>query len=303
MKSYRKIALNTGLSLVALLALSACGGGGSSASSDATAQGVINGVATKGPLKNSRVTGYAVVAGQTGSQIGTSDTDTAGNFSMNIGSYTGPVLLQVSGGSYIDEATGVSMPMAVGDVMTAVLPTVAAGASSSGVQVTPLTAMAQTRAQHMTGGMTDANIASANSAMGSNFSVSDILHVAPMNPLLSGSGAGASQDARNYGMTLAAMSQSAKTLGMTNSSTFVTAMMNDAADGMMDGKAGSTPISMSMGAMMGGTSTSTMSVTAGTASLATAMSDFMNSSMNASGLTASSMAAMLQKLSSSSGKI
>jgi hypothetical protein len=52
--------------------------------------------------------------------------------------------------------------------MTTVMPTVAANAATSGIQVTPVTAMAQTMAQHMTGGMTDANIAAANTAMGSS---------------------------------------------------------------------------------------------------------------------------------------
>lgn len=49
-----------------------------------------------------------------------------------------------------------------------------------------------------------------------------------MNPLVVGSGTGASTDMRNYGLTVAAMSQSAKTLNMTVSSAFVTAMMSDA---------------------------------------------------------------------------
>ncbi len=86
--------------------------------------------------------------------------------------------------------------------------------------------------------------------MGNYFSVSDILHVQPMNPLVAGSSTGASQDARDYGMTLAAMSQYAKTLNMTGSSTLVTAMMNDAADGIMDGKNGANQISMSMGGVV-----------------------------------------------------
>ncbi len=38
------------------------------------------------------------------------------------------------------------MTMASGDVMTAILPTVAAGATISGIQMTPVTSMAQTMA-------------------------------------------------------------------------------------------------------------------------------------------------------------
>ena len=254
----------------------------------------------KGPTANATVVAYAVSAGQPGAQIGSATTDANGNFTMTVASYTGPVMLQASAGTFRDEATGALMTMAAGDVMTAVLPSVAAGATINGIQVTPVTSMAQTRAQQMTGGMTDANIAAANTAMGNYFSVSDILHVAPMNPLVPGSGAGASPDARNYGMTLAAMSQYAKSLNMANTSALVTSMMSDASDGMMDGRKGSSPISMTMGGMMG---TSMMAPTAGTSGLATAMTNFVMSPANMSGLTATDVAPLVQKMSTSSGRI
>ncbi|MCK9213906.1 MAG: hypothetical protein M0P52_05500, partial [Rhodoferax sp.] len=156
------------------------------------------------------------------------------------------------------------------------------------------------RAMGMSGGMTDANIAAANAAMGNYFSVNDILHTQPMNPVASGSGANASQDARNHGMTLAAMSEYAKSLTMPVSSTLVTSMMQDAADGVMNGRNDMTQISMSMGAMMG---TSMMAATAGTTGMADAMTSFLNSSANLSGLTLTDMQALMQKLNSSGGQI
>jgi len=161
-------------------------------------------------------------------------------------------------------------------------------------------ALAQARASGMTGGMTDTNIMAANTAMGNYFSVSDILKTQPMNPMVAGSGTNASQDARNYGMTLAAMSQYAKNLNMTVSSAMVTAMMSDAADGVMDGKKGGTQISMSMGGMMG---SSMMAPAAGTSALGAAMTAFMNSAANASGMTAADMAALIQKLTNSDGHL
>ncbi len=273
------------------LALNNVGSGG---------MGYISGAAIKGPVGHATMTAYTISAGQTGVQIGTTTTDGSGNFNLQIASYTGPVLLQMSGGSYTDEATGAAMAMAAGDVLTAVVPSVAAGTTVSGVQVTPLTAMAQTMAQHMTGGLTDANIVAANTAIGNNFSVGDILHVQPMNPLVAGSGVGASQDAQNYGMTLAAMSQSAQTLGLSSSSSMVTAMMNDASDGVLDGKSGTSPISMAIGGMMG---TSSLAASAGSSSLASAMSSFMGSVQNVSGLTAANMTTLMQKLVNSSGQI
>lgn len=263
----------------------------------------VSGTAFNGLMSKATVKAYAINNGATGAQIASVATDGQGNFTLPLGSYTGPVMLQMSGGTYTDEATGTPMLMAASDVMSAVLPTVTSGASVTGIKVTPVTSMAQTRALAMSGGMTDANIATANTAMGNYFSVSDILHTPPMNPLVPGSGTtvGITQDMKNYGLAIAAMSQSANTLGMTVSSAFVTAMMSDASDGLMDGKMGTSPISMSMGGMMGGTGM--MAQTAGTSSLATAMTTFMNSTANASGLTALDMNALITKVSTSIGQI
>ena len=285
------------LSLFVTSMLAACGGGGGGGGSTAT---TISGSIVEGQVNGAAVTAYAISNSMQGSQIATATTDTSGNFHLSVGGYAGPVMLQMRGGTYIDEATGTAMVMAPGDVMSAVLPTVTAGASLSGIQVTPLTSMAQAMAQHMAGGLTDANIAMANTAIGNYFSVNDILHTQPMNPLVAGSGTGASQDMRNYGATLAAMSQYAKTLGMPASSALITAMMNDASDGIMNGMNGSSQITMSMGGMMGG---SMMTSTAGTSGLATAMTNFMNSSANVSGLTAIDMAALIQKLINTNGML
>ncbi len=298
--SFPRIRIISALVLTLLLA-AGCGGGGTSTDVVGSGgTGSISGVATKGPISNATITGYGISGGQMGSQIGTATTDANGSFTMSIGAYAGPVMMKVSEGTYKDEATGSSMGMASGDVMTAVMPSVAAGVTNNGIQVTPVTAMAQAMAQSMAGGMTEANIAAANAAMGNYFMVSDILHVQPMNPLMTGSGAGANQDARNYGMTMAAMSQYAKTLSMSASSAMVTAMMNDASDGVVDGRKGVSQISMSMGGMMG---TSMMSATAGTSSLATAMTDFMGSAANASGVTTADMTVLTQKLAKSNGHI
>ncbi|MBL0121630.1 MAG: carboxypeptidase regulatory-like domain-containing protein [Betaproteobacteria bacterium] len=286
--------------VVTMLLATACGGGGGDsavAGVGSGGTGYISGTVTKGPVGNGTMAGFAISNGQMGAQIGTATTGANGNFTMSIGAHAGAVMLQVSGGSYVDEATGATMAMASGDVMTAIMPPVAAGANSTGIQVTPVTAMAQTLAHRMAGGMTDANIATANTAMGNYFSVNDILHVPPINTLVAGSGAGASQDAQNYGMTLAAMSKYAQTLGLNSTSAMVTALMNDASDGMMDGKAGSAPVQMGgMGGMAGGM----MPSNAGTTGMGAAMNAFMNSAQNRSGIMT---AALVNKLNGSGGQI
>ena len=279
--------------------LAACGG--SSNTTGNGLNGTMSGTAMKGPVANATVTAFGVANGAKGSQLATARTDAQGHFTMQLGAYAGTVLVEMQGGSYTDEATNATMSMSGADVMTSVVPGFAAGSSMT-IAVTPLTSMAQTMAQGMAGGMTDANVTAANGGVGSYFSVGDILHTTPMDPLVAGSGGAATQDQKNYGMTLAAMSQYAKTIGMPVSSGIVTAMMNAASDGVMNGTAGSTPINMSgMGGMMGGNTM--MSATAGTKGLSTAMGEFVASGMNRSGVPVSEMQTLIDKLNASSGVI
>jgi hypothetical protein len=276
---------------LAVSLLVGCGGGGgnSGAGSAAVTTGTLSGTATKGPVSGAAVKAFAINNGAMGSQLGSATTDTSGNFTMTMDTYTGPVMLQVRGGSYLDEATGVRMNMLDADELTCVVPavTVTAGSTTAGVQVTPLTSMAQAWAEHMAGGMTTANATTANSRIGAAYvgSGADIVMMHPIDPTVAGSANGASIEAKNYGMMLAAMSQAAHDLGMTTSSSaMVTAMRDDASDGIMDGRMNGTAINMSgMGGMMGGGS---MMSTVGTSQLATSMATFINNmTMNRSGVT------------------
>ncbi len=263
--------------------------------------GMISGNAVKGPVSGATVTAYAVSNGTMGGMLASGTTDSAGNFTMSIGSYAGPLVLQMSGGTYTDEATGTTMTMAPGDVMTAVMTSLSSGTTVTGIQVTPLTSMAQAMANNMAGGLIDANIAASNTAIGNYFMVNDILYTQPMNPLVSGSSITATQDMRNYGMAIAAMSQYAKNIGMTSSSAIVTSMMNDASDGVMNGMMGNNQIvlgGMGGGMMGGGT---IMQPTTGTTGLASALTQFMGSAMNRSGLTLSDMQTLMDHFISSNG--
>jgi hypothetical protein len=258
---------------------------------------MISGTVVKGPISGGTVTAFAINNGTMGMQLANGTTDGQGNFSISIGDYTGAVMLQMSGGTYVDEATGATMAMAPGDVMTAVMTSLSTGTTVTGIQITPLTSMAQAMAQNMAGGMTGTNITAANASVGSYFMVNDILHTQPMNPLVTGANVTATQDMKNYGMAIAAMSQSAKDMGMSSSSSMVTAMMNDASDGVMNGMMGSTPVMM--GGMMAGSSI--MTPTAGTSGLATEMATFITSTMNKSGVTAVEMQTLMNHLTTVAG--
>ncbi len=282
---------------ISLASLAGCGNGDDE---EGTIEGTISGTAIKGPAANATITAFAINAeGTKGSQIGTGHTDGQGNFSVSVGNHSGPVMLQMAAGSYMDEATGVNMSMQQSDVMTCVIPSMSAGSAVGGIHITPLTSMAQMLAQGMSGNMTPANITSANTAVGNYFMVNDILHTQPMDPLMQGSGSGADQNMRDYGMAIAAMSQYAKDIGMPFSSGMVTAVMNDASDGHMNGMMGSSGIMMG-GGMMGGTM---MSSGAGTTGLANAMTEFIQSPMNKSGVSVQDIANLINKLNTSDGTI
>jgi hypothetical protein len=158
--------------------------------------------------------------------------------------------------------------------------------------------MAHAWAEHMADGMTSTNITTANMRVGAAYMGPgmDILMTHPIDPTAVGSANGASIDAKNYGMILAAMSQEAHQLGMTTSSSaMITALHNDAEDGTMDGMMSGTPINMNgMGGRMGG---GNMMPAAGTGELTTAMAMFINGPMNRSGVTSvTEMQALLDQL-------
>ena len=156
--------------------------------------------------------------------------------------------------------------------------------------------MAQAMAQNMPGGMTVANITIANGAITHYFMVGDILTIPPMNPLIFGSRTGASPESRNYGIALAAMSQYANEMGLHSSAGIVPAMMNDAADGTLDGMLGSRAIEMNGGG-------TTMPNAAARSGLADAMTNFAQSPMNRSGVTVAEMQTLMSQLRTSTGQL
>ncbi len=269
------------ISLLVVVAVTACGsggGGGSSAANTPQATAVISGNAVAGPIVNGTVTAYAVTSlGSKGASLGITTTDASGAYSLTL-NYTGAVFMEVTGGSYVDEATGktVNVPTAPGSGLQAVVSNVVVGVSIL-AQITPLTTMAVARAQAMTGGLTPDNINAANLQVGYRFGSIYILSTQPINPLVVNSATGATQDAINYGLILAGLSKEAQTLGLTNPLDLVTALAQDFSDGVFNGEAGSTTIQLNGSAMNPAT---------GTTGLGAAISTFSaDTSHNVSGGT------------------
>lgn len=131
----------TACSMAAFLV--ACGGGsdtvvpGSNTPTAPATPTTIEGAAVKGPVDGAKVT---VKKASDGATLGETTTNSDGTYKLDI-NFIGDVVVEVTGGTYTDEATQVKTPLAA--PLKAVL--AANGAKVSGV-VTPITTMAYTSA-------------------------------------------------------------------------------------------------------------------------------------------------------------
>ncbi|HNQ36132.1 MAG TPA: hypothetical protein PKN80_08740, partial [bacterium] len=124
------------LAAVTLAFAAGCGGGGGGSSVRLDTN--LLGLASKGPIEGGTVSIYALdAAGNQGALLGTAITDDDGSYSIDIGGYQGNVLVQVTGGTYLDEAT--NLPVAFAGTLRAALTNVTGTVS---VAVTPLTELA-----------------------------------------------------------------------------------------------------------------------------------------------------------------
>ena len=192
-----------------LLITAACGGGGGG--STPPASNTVAGVAAAGIIKGGTVKvfgPYSSVSGADKKQIGaTVQTSlTTGAYSVDLGSYTGPVIVEVSGGSYVDEATGATTSIPAGAPLRAVA---VSSTGSVNVAVTPLTELAAKQAATLAGAgvkLTDTTINQANAQVSDLFKV-DIIATQPLDasaPLVG------TQAQKDYTLALAALSQYTK---------------------------------------------------------------------------------------------
>jgi hypothetical protein len=163
---------------MAAMALSGCGGGGGATTSTPTptaAATVLSGVASKGPINKGTVKAFAIKNGvvDTSAPLGETQTDSAGNFTLNCGSNTGPVMVQVTGGTFTDEVSGQTVNLK--STLEAAVSSTATGTNT--VAVTPLTDLASKKAKF--GGMTPAVIDDSNRSVASTFGLADIVSTLP----------------------------------------------------------------------------------------------------------------------------
>ncbi len=268
------------------------GGGGSFSS--------VSGFVADGYISGAKIQAYQINAnGTKGAAIGSSTTsDATGAYSLNLGNYSGPVLIESSGGSYTDWVTGAVVNLAAADVMRAVVSNLAV-ATPVTAHITPLTYMAAQRAlQDMAVNGTPAAtaIANANNQISKYYGSFNILTDKPINPTMAGSATGVSQTQVDYGMVLAGISQTASDKTWKPFS-LVTALAADATDGTFDGKQGTTQLTVAKNA--GGTDN--LPATAAKTDMANEIDTFQKSGQNKSGGTTTP--AIISDLKSTSGTV
>lgn len=191
----------------AAVMLMACGGSDSSVATPVAT--TITGSAVKGPITDGIVT---VKNAATNAVLGTTKTLAGGTYTLSI-PFAGDVVIEVTGGNYVDEATNVST------VLAAPLKTVlnANGGTATGI-VTPLTTMAFTNAFPGTTAVTAAAFNTQANSLATQFQLTaaDLASV----PVVTGT-------TNAYGKVLAGISKYLQAEGVTLpalvNSTFTTA--------------------------------------------------------------------------------
>lgn len=189
--------LTATLALIAGL-LAGCGGGGDGGAAAPAASTTISGSAVKGPVGGATVTAFAAT---TGTVLGTTTTSPNGTYSLTI-SYNGDVVLEVTGGSYIDEATGRTTTL---NQLKAIIN--ATGGTQT-VHVTPLTYIAYGYA-----GNTSAGFNTALTNLATQFGLGGVNLLTTL-PAVSGT-------TNDYGRVLRAMSQYVQSQSLANFEAFI----------------------------------------------------------------------------------
>ena len=262
------------MAIFGALNFTACGGGGGGGGgSTPTTQTSISGSAMKGSFSSGTVTIYNVTStGAQGAVLGMGPLAADGSFSVEIGNHSGPVFVEVSGGSYRNEADGMATTQL--QELNGLISVVPANTDST-IVVTPLTTMAASfAAGNVITGNIPGTIDAACARIAAYFTLPDLESVTPVD--LGTTTATAGSDVATYSLILAGLSQYASSLGV-ETTELVEALALDVRDGVLDGMAGSTQITINSQNLAGD---------AAQDGLAAAIAVFVNSANNNSGLSA-----------------
>ncbi|MBI4569155.1 MAG: IPT/TIG domain-containing protein [Planctomycetes bacterium] len=279
--------LVVGLFLVALFAW-ACGGGGGGSSSLSPASGgstgAVAGLAYGGPVGAGAVKVYRLAANgqRETTEIGKATTSADGLFDINIeqSKLTMALLIEVSSGSYLEEAGNLKDPVLVeaSNPLRLVLPS--GLASYRGLACTPITTIAANYVLSKTPSATlplDLLITNANRMVGDLFGVEAIATNQPRDVTKAIANIDVNDAQVKNGFVLAGISQEAKAKNATSMHMAAAWSADLSADGRLDGLGtGGTAVAI-------GTSGATLSATSARADLAAAIDQFASGVNNRSG--------------------
>lgn len=255
------------------------GGGGGGGGGGGTNSLQITGNVVDAPLVGATVNLYLLNAdGSKGALLGTTTTDGSGAFSVTLSpSPASPVLAEATGGSYIDEVTEQPVTLSPSDSLTAVLPP-----GTKRATITPLTHMAAERARALAeaGTPLETAVSSSNIGVAAQFGLQDIIGTIPGSARDSAQMQTADREQRRYSLVLAGIAQEADSLNV-RAIDLAAALAADMKDGILDGKNGSTAITMPR--ISGGSVTLTAAM--GTTDLQVAIDTFTATEVNQTNLT------------------
>src|SRR5512135_1657785 len=158
----------------------------------------VSGMVSKGPISGAAVNVFAINSGlvDRSTAIGTGQTVDGGSFSINIGPHEGPALIEVTGGTFTDEASGVTVALII--PMHAIIPDTGVSTTTT-VAVTPMTELAYKKAIGA-GPLTSASISDANESVALTFGLKDIIAVLPVT-------GGETDDQKKYAAACGAFSK------------------------------------------------------------------------------------------------
>jgi hypothetical protein len=171
---------------IAVLLLTGCGSNGkaggdattSTAPPPAAQASIVNGMASKGPISGATVNVYGIKDGiiDLSAAIGSGQTVDGGSYSVNIGSHEGPVVVEVTGGTFTDEASGTTVALKI--PLHAIVADAKINETTT-VAVTPMTELAYKKAKGG-GPLTGESINSANESVALSFGLRNIVSVLPV---------------------------------------------------------------------------------------------------------------------------
>lgn len=272
----------------------ACGGGGGGGAATIT----VSGKAVKGVIMSGNVEVYTVTPlGALGTLLGSGTTSATGDFSVSVAPQSGPVAVRVFGAAagvqYQDEAAGGLVGFVAADVLLAYR---SSASTNVTIHVTPLTHWAARRVQLVGpgSGLPMATfIDRINTYVATQFGLTDILGVTPVN-LTDGTADSSGTEATHYGLVLAGFAKEAQTATV-GAMALVNAITSDVqGDGVFDGLNSGGAVVLGAG---------NLSTTASTTALGQGMTDFLNSGVNTSGISAAAESTFITPINGGSAPV